>query len=124
MLVGRNRHLCGVNAKVQVAACQIKRAQSFQIGIEFGARVTIRFGIPTHPIAGIQVHQILKGGGFENFVAHKLNLLDFGHVAFGHIEGQVDAIAFHRGDGGDDVNPIQAAIDVLALDVLFGQIGQ
>ena len=57
-------------------------------------------------------------------VAHQFDFFDLGHIAFDHTEGQVDTVALNRCDGGGDLRAIQGAVDVLALELLLGTIGQ
>jgi hypothetical protein len=46
------------------------------------------------------------------------------HIAFGDLEGHVDAISFERRHGGDDLRGVQALAEVLALDLLLRAVDE
>ena len=53
-----------------------------------------------------------------------MDFLDFCNIAFDNAEGQIDPIALNRCNGRDDLDAIQALVDVLALEFLLGLVGQ
>ena len=124
LLVGRNRHLCGIHAELKIAALQVVGTQRFQVSIELGARVAVRLGVPAEPAARILVKQTLQGGLTESLVAVDADFLDACWLAFHHRECQVHPIALNGRDGGDDFSAVQAAVDVLALELLLRSVGQ
>ena len=58
LLVWRHRHLGRVNPELQKTTGQVVRPQSFQVGVEFGAGIAVRLGVPAHPATGIQVELV------------------------------------------------------------------
>jgi hypothetical protein len=56
--------------------------------------------------------------------ADDADLADARRVALGHREGDVDAVALERRDGGHHLGAVQAARQVLALDLLLGAVDQ
>ncbi len=124
LLVGRNRHLRGVDAELEVAAGQVVRAQRFDVGVEFGARVAVRLGVPAQPAARVQIEQVAQGRLGEGLVAHDPDVLDLGHIAFDHAEIEIDPVALARRDGGHHLRCVHALADVLALEFLLGPVGQ
>ena len=124
LLVGRDRHLGGIDAEFQVAAAQVVRAQRLQVGIELGARVAVGLGVPAQPAAGVEVEQALERRLAERIVADDPDFVDAGRLALGHRERQVDAVALDGRHGGHDLGAVQAPVDVLALEFLLGAVGQ
>ena len=124
LLVGRNGDLGRLDAELEIAALQIVRAQGLQIGVELGARIAIGLGVPAEPAAGVLVEQALERGFAEGLVADHVDLVDLCRLAFGHRERQVDAVALDGRHGGDDFRAIEAAVDVLALELLLGTVGE
>ena len=123
-LVGRYRHLGGVDPKLQKPTGQVIRTQGLQIGVELGARITVGFGIPTQPAARVQVEQVTQsalGKSLRSDDANRFNLRD---IAFNDAEVQVDSVALGGRHGGHHLRCIHAAVEVLPLELLFGPVGQ
>ena len=124
LLVRRDGHLSGVDGELEVAAVQVVSAQCLEIGIELGARIAVRLRVPGEPTTGGQLELPKQRPFGELLVAGDADVADLRDLAFADGEGDVDAVAFHRRDGGDDLGPVQAARQVLALEFLFGAVGQ
>ena len=121
--VGGDGHLGGVDAEIHKTPREVVRPKRFKIRIEFAARVTVGFGVPTEPVAGAQIHFGTQSG-FGNLPgADDANFLDASHVALDHIEAEIDPIALDRGHGGDDLRSKQTAVDVLPFQFLLGLVG-
>ncbi len=124
LAVGRDGHLRGVDAEFHVAAREVVGAQRLQVGIELGARVLVRLGVPAHPAAAVLVEQAQQRVLREGLLAHDADLADACGLALGHVEAQVHAVAVDRRDGGHHRGVVEAAAHVLALDLLLGAVGQ
>ncbi len=124
LLVRRDRHLRGGDGKLQIAAIQVVGAQGLQVGIELGARVAVGLGVPGQPTAGGLLEQAGQRALGKDLVAQNADFTDFGRLTLGHLEADVDAIAFQRGDGGGDLGAVKAAGQVLALEFLLGTVSQ
>jgi len=122
--VGRDGHLGGINAELQKASGQIIGSQGFQIGVELGAWIAVGFGVPTQPAAGVQVEQVAKGPLGKRLCTHDANGFNFGHITLDHTEVQVHTVSLCRGHRGDHLGGVHAAVEVLALELLFSTIGQ
>ena len=124
VFVGRDGHLRGIDAELEVAAREVVGAQRLQITIELGAGVAVGLGVPAHPAARILVHLLFEGGLTERVGTNDANFADLGRFAFLHRERQIDAIALNGGHRGHHLGAIQTAADVLALEFLLGTIHQ
>ena len=124
LLVWRDRDLGGVDAKVHIATRQVVRAQLFQISVELEARVPVGLGVPAEPAACIEVEQIAQLAFLERLRADNAHFFDLGHLTLGDGKSQIDPIALDRGDGGEHLRAIEAAVDVLALEFLLGLVSQ
>ena len=124
LLVGRNHHLGRFDAELQITARQVIGAQGLDIGIELGARVLVRLGVPAQPAAGIEIEQVAQGRFTEHLVANNADFLYLGPITLGDRERKVDPVALHRRHRGNDFSRVQAAIDVLAFEFLFGPVQQ
>ena len=124
LLVRRNSHLRGINAELQVTALQVIRTQGFQVSIELGARIAVALGVPAEPATSVQIEQALERGFAEGLVAGDVDFLDARRLALRHREGQVNAIALHRGNSSHYLGAVQALVDVLALELLLCTVGQ
>ena len=122
LLVGRDRDLRRLDRKFQVAAVEVVRAQLFQVGVQLGARVAIGLAVPGEPARGRQLEEVLQRGLRHELGADDAHIADARGVALGHREGDVDAVALQRRHGRHDLGAIQAAAEVLALDLLLGAI--
>ena len=124
LLVRRDGDLSGIHAELQVAALQIVRTQGFEVGVELRARIAVALGVPAQPAARVLVEQALEGGFAEGLVADDADVLDARRLALGDGEGEVHPVAFYGRDGGDDFGAVEALVDVLALELLLGAVGQ
>ena len=124
VLARRNGYLGGIDPEFQKTAGEVIRAQVFQVGVELGTRVAVGLGVPAQPATGIQVKQATQRGLWKRLTAHNPYVLDLGHVAFDHIEVEVDAVALTRRHGGDHLRGVHAAVDVLPLELLLCAVGQ
>ena len=113
-----------VDTEVKVATCQVIRAQGLDVGIQLDPRVAVRLGVPTEPAAGVQVKQLAQRGLTEIFGTDHADVFDLGDFTLGDAERQVDAIALNRRDRGDHRDGVQAAVDVLTLELLLGLVSQ
>ena len=53
-----------------------------------------------------------------------MDFLDFCNIAFDNAEGQIDPVALNRCNGRDDLDAVQALVDVLAFEFLLGLVGE
>jgi hypothetical protein len=124
LLVGRDRHLRGLDAEFEKAALQVVRAQGLEVGVELGARIAVGLGVPAEPAPRVEVEQVLERGFAERLVADDAHLLDARSLTFSDGEGQIDAVALHRRHRGHDLGTVETAVDVLALEFLLGAVGK
>ena len=124
LLVRRDGNLGGLHTEFQIASLQIVGAQRLQVGIELVASVAVGLGVPAHPVACVLVEQVLERRFLEGLVAHNVDFVDLGRLTFGDGEGQVHSVALDRRHRGHHFSAIQAAVDVLALELLLGAISQ
>ena len=123
-LVRRNSDLRGIDFEVDIAARQVVGAQRFQVGVQLGARIAVGLGVPGQPVASTQLHLLAQIGLAEGLAADDVDFLDARGQTFGDVEAEVDAVARHRRDRGHNLGGVQAAVDVLALELLLGLVGQ
>ena len=114
----------GVDLELQIAARKVVGAQAFQVGIELGARVAVALGVPAQPAARILVKQATQRALAERPAAHDADVFDLGDIALNHAKRQVYAVAVNWSSGGDDLGAVEAAADVLALELLLRTVGQ
>jgi hypothetical protein len=88
------------------------------------ARIAIGLGVPAQPAPRVLVEQALEGGFAERLVADDADVLDARRIAFGDGEGQVHAVALDGRHGRDHFGTIETLVDVLALELLLGTVGQ
>ncbi|MCY1513863.1 hypothetical protein D9M68_483840 [compost metagenome] len=124
LAVRRNGDLGRIDAELEVAARDVVALQRLEVGVELGARVLVRLGVPAHEAAAVLVEQAQQRRFAEGLVADHVHFADAGGLAFGHGERQVHAVALDGRDGGHDVRVVQAAAHVLALELLLGTVGQ
>ncbi len=124
LLVGRDRDLRRLDVEFEVAAVDVVGAQLFQVGIELGARIAVGLAVPGEPAAGRQLEKIEQRRFAEHRGAGDADVLDLGGVAFGHREGDADAVAFQRRHRRHHLGAVEAAAQILALDFLFGTVYQ
>ncbi|MDT4830732.1 hypothetical protein FQZ97_642070 [compost metagenome] len=122
--VGRDRDLRRLDAELEVAARQVERAQRFQVGVELAARVLVRLRVPGQPAAVVLVEQVEQRAFVESLLPDHTHPRDARRLALGHAEREVDPVALQRRDGGDHLRVVEAAADVLALELLLGTVGQ
>ena len=124
LLVGRDRDLRRLDLELEVAAVLVVRAQRFEVGVELGARVAVALQVEVEPGAVVELEQALQRAFRERLVADDADFADLRRPALGHRERDIDAIALLRRDGGDDLGTVEAAGEVLTLELLLGSIGQ
>ena len=124
LLVRRHRDLGRVDAEVQIAAGEVEGLERLEVAVELGARVAVGLGVPAQPVAGGLVEQVAQRGFAKRLVADDADVLDLRGLALGHGEGEVHTVALGRGDGRDHLGAVEAAADVLALELLLGPVGE
>ena len=124
LLIGRDRHLRGVDLELQVAFGQVIRAKSLHIRIQFAADIAIGLGIPAQPGSRVQVKQIQQCAAGKRLGAHDLNRCDLRGTAFGHRKTEIHPVIFKRCDRGDHLRGVHAAVDVLPLELLLRFVRQ
>ena len=124
LLVGRNRDLCGLDVELEIAAIEVVSTQGVEVSVELGARVAVVLGVPGQPAAGGQIHQSGQGRLGEHLGTDDADLADARRIAFSHRETDVDAVAIGRGDGRHHLGAVEAARQILALDLLLGPVDQ
>ncbi len=110
--------------ELEVAAVDVVGAQLLEVGIELAARVAVGLAVPGEPAAAGEFEQVQQRRLGKRRGADDANVRDARGVAFGHREGDVDAVALDRGDRGHDLGAVEAAAEVLALDFLLGAVDQ
>ena len=124
LFVRRNGNLGGIDLELKIAARQIIGTQGLDIRVELGPGVAVGFGVPAQPAAGIKVKKSQQSRLIECLVAGDANFLNFRHVAFYHAEGEVHAVALNGRHRGDDLDAVQALVDVLTFQFLLGLVGK
>ena len=124
LLVGRDRNLRRLDVELEVAAVQVVGAQRLEIGIQLGARVAVGFRVPVEPAAFVQVEQSLQRALGKRAVAEDADFADARRRTFGDREGDVDAVALLRRHRRHDLGAVEAAREVLALELLLGAVGE
>ena len=122
LLVRGNDNLGRVDTELEVTTRQIVGTQGLDIRIQLGARILVGLGVPTEPATGVKVEQVAQCRFAEDLVADNTDLLDLGPVTLANGKVQIDPVTFDRRHGGHDVGGIQAAVDVLALELLLGPV--
>ena len=112
------------DGEFQVAAVDVVGPQRLEVGVELGARVSVGLRVPGQPAAGRQIQKRQQLRLREDRGPGNPDVLDLGGRTLGHGEGDVDAIALQGRDGGDDLRAVEAARQVLALDLLLGAVEQ
>ena len=82
LLVRGNNNLGGVDAELKVSARKVVRPQSLNVGVQLGAGILVRLGVPTQPTAGVQVKKVAQGGLTENLVTNNTNFFNLCTVTF------------------------------------------
>ena len=113
-----------IDAELEKAAREVIGTQRLQIGVELGARIAVRLGVPAHPAARVQIEQIAQSGVGKSLVAHDLDLTNFGRPTLGDRERQIDAVAVQWCGRRDHLSAVQTATDVLTLEFLLGLVRQ
>src|SRR5258708_5447161 len=122
--VGRDRHLRRLDAEVEVAAVLVVRAQVLEVGRELFARIAVVLGVPGEP-AGAAQHELVEQLALAKGVrADQVDAADLGDLALGHGDVDADAVALERRDGGLHLGGVQAARQILPLDLELGVIEQ
>ena len=116
---GRDRDLRRLDLKIGVAAVHVIGAQLLQIARQGFARVAVILLVPGQNVRGVQ----LEGGEhilvLELGVAHQIDHLDLGALAFLDVDQDVDFVARQIRDLGIDAHGILAAAEVLIREVLL-----
>ena len=124
LLVRRDGHLGGGDGELEVAAVQVVAADGFQVRVQLGARVAVGLGVPSQPAGRRLLQQAQQCAFREHLAAQDADVGDLGRLAFGHVEADVDAVALDGRDRRRDLGAVEAAREVLALQLLLGAVGQ
>nr|GEU28237.1 hypothetical protein [Tanacetum cinerariifolium] len=122
--IGRDRDLGGIDIHLDITAIEIIRFERLDIAGQLGLGILVRLGVPVEPAARIERQLVLEFLVREYLVADDIDLFDLGDFAFVHRERDVDAVAFQRRDGGHELDAVQAARQVLALEFLLGAVNR
>ena len=124
LLIGRDRHLRGVDLELQVAFGQVIRTECLHVRIQFAADIAIGFGVPAQPGSRVQVKQIQQRAPGKRLGTDDIDGFNLGGTTFGHRETEIDPVFFKRRNGGDHLRGVHAAVDVLALQLLLRFVRQ
>ncbi len=124
LLVGRDRDLGGLDVELEVPAVEVIGTQCLEVGIELRARVAVCLGVPVQPAAIVEFEQAAQGAGGERLVADDPQFADARRRALVDREGDIDAVALERCHGGHHFGTVQAAGEVLALELLLRAVGK
>eukprot|EP01022_Parablepharisma_sp_SALTPOND_P013892 TRINITY_DN1866_c0_g2_i1.p1 TRINITY_DN1866_c0_g2~~TRINITY_DN1866_c0_g2_i1.p1 ORF type:complete len:1951 (-),score=559.27 TRINITY_DN1866_c0_g2_i1:2287-8139(-) len=122
LLVGRDRHLGRFDLHFQITTIQIVGTQGLDVALQLFLGILVGLGVPGEPARRGQLDLVAQGAVGEHLVAHEVDLLDARDVTFIHREGNGHTVALDRRHRGGYLGAIQAAREILALQLLLGTI--
>ena len=122
--VGSDRDLGRVDAELEVAAVQVIRAQRFEIGLQLLPGILVVLAEPGEPAGGAKLDDAEQFVLRKRPVADDVDPGDLCDLALVDAEIDRDAVALERGHGGRHLDAVEAAGQVLALELLLGLVEQ
>src|SRR5262249_1414137 len=120
LAIGGDRNLGGIDGELEIALVEIVRAQRLEIPFQLLLRVLIVLAVPGEQAWGSQRELVEQVALAEYFIADDIDLMDLGHLAFGDVEVDGDAVPLQRRNGGRNFHRVHAARQVLGLELLLG----
>src|SRR5690606_27859138 len=118
LAVGRQRHLRGFDAEIDVAAIEIIRIQFFDIALEFFLGVFVVAGQPRPPPGRLELEQLDQGFIIEYRITDDIDVFDLGGFALFDTDANRDTIARLRDHFRLDVRVVTALRGIGAPQLL------